>query len=196
MLKRIFVLFLSLFLSGCFLEVGVASVAGTGLYLGYKHSQSGGLKSGFKNFWTESMSIGVLKQAKLNEPFLKVVSVNGIPVIIGAATSQSAIFKVKSLLHSKFENVESLANTNIGYWNKDLAISVAFKLMLDFYIATRNYEIYAIKNHVWIVGTAQSEYEKQVVLKKLETMNGVDSFSYYIVVAPSADEGYVLHEGS
>lgn len=191
-IKKITLLLSVLVLSGCS-SIGIISVVtGASLYLGYQHSKAGGLEYRFRNFFLESSIERLWKSSELDEPFLKIVAVKNIPVIVGAATSAEGVEKAKAIAFAKSDNVQCLANTTIGKWNKDLACSVRGKLIFDLNISARNYEILAIKKHVWIVGVAQSELEKKYVLTKMEMMSGVESFSHYIVVSSDAlDSGYV-----
>ena len=190
-------LLLVLFLPACTHIVFLGGMTSAGLFMGYKHSKAGGMKECFNNAHVEKQANNLWKEANLDEPCLDVVSVQGIPVIIGAAGSNEGLEKAKSSLYAKFEKVQCLANMQIGYWNTSLALRIKLKLMFDWDISSRNYIIRAIKKHVWIVGVADNIQEKEKVIVKVESMDGVASVSHFILLddANIHEDAIVIKEG-
>lgn len=190
----------SFLLGGCAEYVAAGGLGAATVYLGYQHSKVGGIKHRFTNFYLESAIKSLWAEAKLDEPFLDVIAVYGVPVIVGAALSKDNLEKAKALAFMKADNVQCLANDiKPGSWNVDLALSVRAKMLIDFDIASRNYHVMAIKKQVFVVGIAEDEAEKKAVLNKLAKMDGIQILRHYIIVLKEDQkdngDGYVLHKG-
>jgi len=184
-MRNLIYIFICLFLSGCEPISIMSSVAGATAYLSYQHSKAGGLRHRMSDYWLESKIESIWSDSKLDQPFLRVIVVKGIPVIFGASTSKEKLEEAKSLAVMKSENIQCIADDDIqGGWNTDLEVNVKFKLMMNSKISSRNYTIKAIKNHVWVIGIAQNENEKQEVITRMESMDNVKSFKYYILISP------------
>jgi hypothetical protein len=138
-------------------------------------------KNAVRQYWKKS----------LDEPCLKVLSVYGVPVIIGAASSQVNLEKASAILFKHFDEVENLANTSIGHWNHTLMNKISLCLFFTS-IPSRNYLIYAIKGNVWVVGVAKTLEEKDEVLKFVRSFEEVKSVAHYIPIADGSNNGFVV----
>jgi osmotically-inducible protein OsmY len=74
---------------------------------------------------------------------------------------------------------------------KDSAITSRVKssLLFDGNISSLNYDITTVKGTVYICGTAQSKYERDVVLNQVRTTYGVNNVIAYIKVGDRNNKG-------
>ena len=186
-----------MFLTGCSPFLAISGLVGTSVFLGYQHSKAGGIRHTVQDFFKESEVIGAWKNAKIDQPFLKAYSIKGIVVLVGAVTSKEKLEEIKAITSSHTENLHCIVRTTItGGWNNDLVFSLKMKLISNTKISARNYHIDAMQNHIWLVGIAQTQEEKNEVIKQLELFDGIVSFEHFIVVSPDTlSNGYVIHEG-
>lgn len=145
----------------------------------------------FKNLHAKNKANLIMKKY-MDEPFLVIISVFGTPVIIGAATNSINLEKTEALLRMSFKDVQNLANVTIGNWNYVLMNQICLQMFFSLNISSSNYHVYAIKKHVWIVGVAKTNFEKEQIIKMLKENPKVQSFSHYIVVSPNPSNGFVV----
>jgi len=171
----------------------ITGAAGAVTYLVYEQTKSGGIGGQTADFFVQSKVERLWKEMGINEPMLKVFGVKGVPVLVGAATCAANLESAKAIAVMQYGQVETLADSTIkSGWNHELAKKISRVLVFDGKISSRNYEIVAIKNRVWIVGVAQSAEEKQYVFEKIQAFEGVGSVVGYIKVAPDTpDSGSV-----
>jgi len=198
-LSRFFLLSLTLVLAGCGEYIAIAGITAGSAYLGYQHSKYGGLQYRFTNFYVEANIHALWKEAKIDEPFLDVVAVYGIPVVIGAALNKESLEKAKALAFMKSDKIYSLVEgVKPGAWNTNLAVKIKTKLIFDLDISARNYYVAAIKDQLFIVGVAESEYEKRALIDRVTNMDGVKVLKHHIIVLDeeqrALEDGYVVRE--
>jgi hypothetical protein len=188
---KLFFLSLTFLLAGCG-PIAITTTGASVIYLGYQQSKHGGVKQKVQQVLLRSSILSMWEEGKLDEPLLDVVSVGNVAVIIGAPVTKEGLDKAKALTFVKADNVQCLSDgIKPGSWDSSLAVSIRLKLMFDFSISARNYYIYAMRNQIFVVGTAGSEMEKRAIIEKIKAMNSVETVRSYIVVS-NEENGYVL----
>lgn len=190
----VYVVLATSFLSGC-LPAIIAGTAATAGVVGYHASKTGSFKAQFRNLYLEGCIHGIWEESELDEPFLDVVCVHGVPVIFGAATSKAGLEKARALAFIKADDVVVLADgVQMGSWNTGLACKIKTRLIMS-EIRARNYYVAAIRNIVWVLGVAATNAEKKQVLEIVSGMNGVETVRHHIIIVDEHNnDGYMVRE--
>ncbi|MDR0678344.1 MAG: BON domain-containing protein [Holosporaceae bacterium] len=113
---------------------------------------------------------------------------HGMVVVIGYMDNDSkrerAIQIVKSVkgYEEIFDEIKVQESPNASDFAKDSAITSRVKssLLFDGNVSSLNYDVTTVKGVVYICGTAQSKYERDVILNHARTTSGVEKVVAYI----------------